>query len=207
VLREQEDIAVALAQRGQHEGDDADAVIEVRAEAALAHGRGEVLVRRADHPRVRRLGARCAKTADALVLQRFQQLRLKGGRQEPDLVEEDRAAMRDLEQAGLRAPRVGERAALEAEHLGFEEVLGNRSAVHVDERGRRARARAMHRAREQAFARAGFTLDQHRRQPTPFEMPAEQPRDALPKLDELRADPQKLGQGVHQRPHLTPGHW
>ena len=51
----------------------------------------------------------------------------------PDLVEEDRAAVRDLEQALLVGVRAGEGAALVAEELALEQRVGQRGAVLRDE--------------------------------------------------------------------------
>src|SRR5207302_5949390 len=68
------------------------------------------------------------------LLQHLEELRLQRLGEEPDLVEEDRPAVRRLEEPRLGAPRVGERSACEPEHLGFEQRLGNRRAVHIDER-------------------------------------------------------------------------
>ena len=75
-----------------------------------------------------------------MILERLEQLDLQRVRHQPDLVEEDRAAMRDLQQAGLRLLGIGERAPLEPEELGFEQRVGNRRTVHVDKRRIRARA-------------------------------------------------------------------
>ena len=55
-------------------------------------------------------------------------------RQVADLVQEHRAAGRDLELALARAVRVGERAALVAEQLALEQRLGDRAAVDRHER-------------------------------------------------------------------------
>ena len=59
--------------------------------------------------------------------------------------------------------RAGERAALVAEQLGFEQVLRDRRGVDRDERPRRARAVPVQRARDQLLAGARFAGDQHRR--------------------------------------------
>ena len=59
-----------------------------------------------------------------------------------DLVEEERSALRLLEEALLLLDGARERAALVAEELGLEEVLGHRAAVDRDERAGRARAEA-----------------------------------------------------------------
>src|SRR5262249_38270227 len=53
--------------------------------------------------------------------------------------------------------------ALVAEQLGFEQVLGNRRAVEVDERGARPRSRAMDRTCDEAFARARLATKEDRR--------------------------------------------
>ena len=56
------------------------------------------------------------------------------------LVEEQRAAVGDLDQAELALARVGERAALVAEQLALDQRLGDRRRVELDERpGARAR--------------------------------------------------------------------
>jgi acyl-CoA synthetase (AMP-forming)/AMP-acid ligase II len=59
--------------------------------------------------------------------------------------------------------RAGERARVVAEELGLDERLGERAAVHLDERLRRAARRAVKEAREQALAGAGLAFDQHGR--------------------------------------------
>jgi hypothetical protein len=62
--------------------------------------------------------------------------------------------MRDLKEPGLGLGGARERATLVAEQLRFEEILGNRRAVDVDERAARPWTVAMHRARDEALARA-----------------------------------------------------
>ena len=61
-------------------------------------------------------------------LEHPQQLDLAVGRHLPDLVEEQRAAVGQLDQPGLGA-RAGERAPLVAEQLALEQPLGQRAAV------------------------------------------------------------------------------
>ncbi len=63
----------------------------------------------------------------------------------------------------LRA-RAGERAALVAEQLALEQRLGDRGAVHRDERLAARRAFVVDAAREQLLAGARLAHDQHRRQ-------------------------------------------
>ena len=74
------------------------------------------------------------------MLEHAQQLRLGGRPHLADLVEEERALVRQLELAELLRVRVGERAALVAEELALEQRLGDGGAVERDERLARARA-------------------------------------------------------------------
>src|SRR5262249_24619529 len=71
--------------------------------------------------------------------------------------------MPELEEPGFRLARIREGAALIPEQLRFEEIVGNRGAVDVDERAACSRASAMHRARDEPLARAGLTAQQNRR--------------------------------------------
>ena len=66
--------------------------------------------------------AHLAQAPEALLLEDLQQLRLDLRVEVADLVEEDDAAVRDLEQAGLARDRPGEGALLVAEQLGLEEL-------------------------------------------------------------------------------------
>ena len=69
--------------------------------------------------------------------------------------------MRGLEEAGLGATGVGEGAALVAEELGFDEVLGHRGAVEVHEGRTGPRARSMEHAGDQPLAAACLALEEH----------------------------------------------
>ena len=84
-------------------------------------------------------------------------------RQVADFVEEQRAAMRQLEASGLAGVRAGERALLVAEQLRLEQRLGNRRAVDGDERAVGAVAERVQRAREELLAGAALPEQQHRR--------------------------------------------
>ena len=109
--------------------DDGEPEVEVLAEAALLHLRGEVAVGRRDEANVD--GARRAR-ADRLhlpLLQHAQELRLERRRDLADLVEEERAARGALEDALAVAVGAGERALHVAEELGLEHRLAER--LHV----------------------------------------------------------------------------
>ena len=81
--------------------------------------------------------------ADALehaLLQHAQQLHLHRQAHVADLVEEQRAALGDLEAALAGGDRAGEGAFLVAEQLAFEQLGRNGAAVDGDERPLAARA-------------------------------------------------------------------
>jgi hypothetical protein len=95
-------------------------------------------------------------------LQRAQQLRLRARRQLAGFVEEQRALIRLLEQAGPLADGAGERALRVAEELGFEQLVGQRGAVHGAEPPGAARAARVDRARDELLAAAALPFDEDR---------------------------------------------
>src|SRR5213595_4193773 len=74
-----------------------------------------------------------ADRANLAVLEHAQQLHLEGGAHLAHLVQEDGAAVGELEHASALPDRARERAALVAEHLGLEQLGGDRAAVDRDE--------------------------------------------------------------------------
>ena len=117
----------------------------------------------------------------SLFLDRAQQLGLQLVAQVADLVEEQRAAGRQLELAELLADRAGERALLVAEQRALDQLLGNRGEVDGDERRVRLRP----------------TRDECRRASSSLPVPlspristvADSLRDLLHQLDDRRASP------------------
>src|SRR5690606_23138635 len=91
------------------------------------------------------------------------QLRLQRERHVADLVEEQGAAVGDLDLAGRLAHGARERALLEAEQLRLEQRLRDRGAVDRNERLLRARAQVVDRAREELLAGAALAEQQRRR--------------------------------------------
>ena len=87
----------------------------------------------------------------------------RAGGKQPDLVEEQRPAMRDLEEPGLGLARVRERAALVAEQLGLEQGSGIAAQLTSTNGAARAGARPVHGPRDEALARAGLAAQEDRR--------------------------------------------
>ena len=108
-------------------------------------------------------GLRGAEPLELAGLQHAQQLGLHLERQLADLVEEDRAPVRQLEAAGRAGDRAGEGALLVAEELALDERGGQGRAVHRDERPAPAGAAVVDGARHQLLAGPGLAEHEHRR--------------------------------------------
>src|SRR5262249_18359458 len=137
-----------------------DAVEEIGAEAAVVDRGAQVAVRRRDDADVDRPHLRRAQAPDLPLLERAQELGLDVEGQLADLVEEDGAAAGGLEGADALGVGAGEGAALVAEELALEEVLGHGAAVDDDEGAGGARARGVDAERGLALAGAGLALEE-----------------------------------------------
>jgi hypothetical protein len=163
MAREQHRVARAFAQRGQAHLKNLQPVHEVGAKVTGLHRHVQRPVGGRDQAHVGAQFARAAQRAVALVLRKAQQHDLRLGAQRIDLVEKQRAAVGLGHQAAARGLGVGEGAALVAEELGLQQVVGQGTAVDGHERPAAACAPGMHGARRQFLAAAGLALDQHRR--------------------------------------------
>src|SRR5262249_2321208 len=107
--------------------------------------------------------ARAADPAELARVEEGQKLRLHRERQLADLVEEQRAALGDLDEPALLRGRAREGAALVAEQLALDELLAQARAVDFEERLAGARALRVDPPREPALADAGLAEQQHGR--------------------------------------------
>ena len=98
---EQRGVALSAAKRRDLDDDFGEAVVEVLAEPALRDHGAQVLVGGAHHAHVDRDLLAAAQALDDAVLQEAQDLRLQRRRQVADLVEKERAAVRELDLAGV----------------------------------------------------------------------------------------------------------
>ena len=99
------DVVEALAQRRQLDRIHAQPVIQSARNVPVGDGGLEVAVRGRNDAHVDLLGARRSDALELPFLQHAQELDLDVRRQIADLVEEDRAAVRQLEAALPHAPR------------------------------------------------------------------------------------------------------
>lgn len=111
----------ALPQRRQHETERVQAIQEVLTERARPHGGVERHVRGGNDAYVHVVRRRVPEAPHLPGLERPEQCRLNRYRQRRDLVQEQRAPMRHIEEPrpGLRC--TGERAAAMAEQLAFDQ--------------------------------------------------------------------------------------
>ena len=96
-VREHGDVATTLAQRRQVQRDQVDAIEQVFAKLAARHLVGQHTVRGAHDPHVDRDALARAEHLEGAVLQDAEQLHLRREVEVTDLVEEDRAAVRERE--------------------------------------------------------------------------------------------------------------
>ena len=195
-LRQHQDVAAALPERRQRERQHREPMIEVLAEAPLAGGRLQVEIAGGDDAHVHRLAPGGAEPAHDALLDGGQELGLGGFVQEPDLVEEEGAAAGGLEEPGLGPPRVRERARLEAEELGFHQMLGQGGAVDGLECARRAGPGAVNGPREQALAGARLAYEKEGGQAPRAGLHLDEAADLGPEGHHGRALAHELGEGV-----------
>ena len=163
VLDQRAHVLLAIAKRRDVERDDGEPVVEVLAELALAHQPAQIAVGGGHDADIDRDRRRAADALDLLLLEHAQERRLHLGRHLADLVEEDRAGVRELEAPAAQTVRAGERALLVPEQLALDHALGERRAVDAHERPRGARARVVDQPRDQLLAGAGLAGDEQRR--------------------------------------------
>ena len=157
------DVLAPLVERGQRDLDHLEAEVEVLAEAPLIHHGLQIDVGGPNHAHVHPVVSLLADATHAPVVEHLQELGLHLRRHVPDLVEEQRAAVGDLEEAGLVRHRAGEGALRVPEELGLEYVARQRAAVEVDELLVRPLAHVVQGPREGRLACPGGPGDEHRR--------------------------------------------
>src|SRR5438270_8113570 len=161
VISKKIDVAAARAKRRHLQRQHIQSIEEIFAEVARLHLRFEILVRRGDHAHIHFDGLLAADALKRLLLQNAQHFRLRLETHVADLVEEERAAVGELELSFPLVDRAGEGALAMTEQFRLDQLFGNRRAVDVDERLIGARRQSMQRSRDDLFAAAVFAVDQH----------------------------------------------
>lgn len=156
VLAEERDVAGALAERGEVDGDDVDAVVEVFAEAAGVDHLFEVFVGGADEAEVDFAKGATAEALDHVVFEDAQEFGLEREGEGGDFVEEEGSGVGEFDLAGASFGGAGEGSALGAEEFGLDEVLRECGAVEADVGLGGARAERDDGAGDELFAGAAF---------------------------------------------------
>ena len=142
---------------------DVEPVVEILAERALLDRLFEVAVGRRDQADVDPEGLHPAHALEFGLLDRPQELHLGLLGDLADLVEEEGAAVGELEASRPRGDRPGEGAALVTEELALDEPAGDRGAVDPDKGLVGAGRAEVEGPRDQLLAGAALAGDQHGR--------------------------------------------
>ena len=116
-----QDVAGAITQRAQLQADHVQPVVQILAEMAGVDGFLQLHVGRCQHPHVNGNALARTQAHHFTFLKHPQQLDLNGHRQITDFIEEQGAAVRLFEPAGLGAEGAGESAFFMAEQLGLDQ--------------------------------------------------------------------------------------
>src|SRR5262249_27577789 len=144
-----------------------------------------------------------AHATEVALLEDAQELGLRGVVHLRDLVEEQGAAVGQLEASQAAFGGAGEGSALVTEQLALDERLRDRRAVDGDERLVASVREIVDRAGHELLARAALTIDEHRRRAGRGELdPAIHLLHALRLPDEL-AEATLLAQLMTQEVHLA----
>jgi hypothetical protein len=107
-VRERNDLAAPLAQRRHRQRQAVDAVVEVAAKCTALHLDVEVFVGGRDEAHIDGVADAAADAHHPALFEHAQQLALNRARHVADLVQEDAAAARALQQPGARLHSAGE---------------------------------------------------------------------------------------------------
>src|SRR5262249_6733403 len=150
------DVLAAVTQGRHPQMDDGEPIEEVLPKRAFRDHLFESARGRGDDPYVDRERPRTAQSEDHLLLDRAEQLHLRGGIALADLIEEQRPLIGRFEEPDLSVIGAGERTFLVAEELRLLEPLRERTAVDRDEGARSAIALDVRESGEHLFAGAGL---------------------------------------------------
>ena len=160
-FRQRLNVLRPLAQRGEVDLNDVDAVIQVFSETPFFDEGRQVLVRGANDPNIDVVRFGAAHRKDGLIVHGAQQLGLHGHIHVADFIQKQRTLISRHELARIIAHRAGEAPFHMAEQLAFDECVGNGGAVHRHERMRGAFAVQVNGASHQLLTGAAFSGDQH----------------------------------------------
>src|SRR5262249_11280673 len=160
-LRKLSDVGSAFSERRDIDREDREPEVKIFSKLPRAHRCFQVPVGRGDDPDVHFNVSRPAKSIDLPFLEHSQQLRLYARSDLAYLVEEDRAACRELELTRAPLVRTGIGALLVAKQFVFNQRVGYGCAVDCNERRITPRAEVVNSAGKQLFAGARLAEQQN----------------------------------------------
>ena len=163
VLDELRKILASQAERRQPDSDDAQPIVQIAPELPRFDHAPQVAVGGCDDPHVDSPEGGGAERLHLVVLDGTQELGLERRGEVLDLVEEERAAVCELEHARPFLQGAGESPAGVAEELGFGERFRHGRAVHRDEGAGSAPTQRVDGARDELLARPRLALDEYLR--------------------------------------------
>jgi hypothetical protein len=179
ILGQKQDVLRPFPEWRKAYRDDGETMVKILPKLTGADGGLQIHVGGTDEPRVGRLVTGPPESPDTVLLDDGEELRLKWRREQRNLVEEDRAPMRRLEEAGLGPTGVGEGPSLIAEQLGLEKRLWYSGAVHVYERTLASRTEAVDEAGEKPFTGTSFPLEKDGGGPAPGGLVSDEAADCI----------------------------
>ena len=163
ILRQQQNVPRPLAQWRQPDFDDFQSKVKVFTKCAGLDPLLQVFVRGGDQPHVSRQRFVGTDALKGALAEEPQQFDLNRGVNLPDFVQKQRPALGLLDPPDPPLVRAGERSLLVPEQLALDQFPRQTGAVHRHQRLPRPRAELMNRPRDQLFAGATFSGDEHRR--------------------------------------------
>ena len=161
VLREQPDVVAPHPQWRQIDPHHVDPVVEITAELATFHHLVDVAGGRGHHADVDGVFLAGAHPPHPSLLEHAEQFGLERQRQFAHLVEEQRAAVGELDEAHPAGIGAREGPALVAEELALDQRVGNRPAINRHERALCPPAAGVNRPGHEFLAGARLTRHQH----------------------------------------------
>ena len=162
MLGEDEDVAFALAQRGDFDDVEGEAVQEVGAEFVLGGEGGEVGVGGGDDSDVGGDGFVAADALEGAVFDDAEEFFLDGCGGVADFVEEEGAAVGGFEAGEAAAGGAGEGAGFVAEEFGVEDAFGEGAAVEGEVGAVPAWGEEFEAVGDDFLSGAAFTRDEDR---------------------------------------------
>src|SRR6266850_6388513 len=160
VLHQDRNVFPPLSQRGHLEWEHVESIEEILAEYSLGHRGRQVTIGRRDDAYVDPDPILAAHPIEFPLLEDAQQRDLLVGREFADLVQEDRAAVRQLEPAEAALQGAGKGPLLMAEELRRDQVSWDGGAAHGHEPSRRPSRAPVNRPRDELLPRAGLAGDE-----------------------------------------------